>query len=456
MSILEILKYILVVLGIVAVGAFIIWGLVSLILLIIEPHGNKEGNAKNDAQEKQITYEPQRLIAQEPVYEQYTPENEEVTEVDAQKALEEEQALNQGSTFGELSSEEEEFIKEKQRNIEERLASKAIQEETVEEELDLDSIFIDDEEEQEEKQEEAVASTEIDEDDDEDIEALINKILDGDDDELEEETNNETTEQETIQTEEPIVEEKVEEAIQPEEEPVANEEVLEQPEEVVETQENLAEEPVEEVEEKVDENAEKIRELEEQLARQKEEFEKLIAEKEAQNVALAEEKERLVKETEEKLNEKTGATLSLEEYEQRLETLKERLKNNEKDLKPVKKEFVPLSKIKARLEKDNTKLRRKEALVAKQKVVLYGVNNYVDIDEEKAKKLAEDLDLLEGLRLSVAHCEEVMKANEERYPILENSYNSLMETNAHIKADIEECNARIEEIKANLNSGEEE
>ena len=37
-------------------------------------------------------------------------------------------------------------------------------------------------------------------------------------------------------------------------------------------------------------------------------------------------------------------------------------------------------------EKDKVKLRRKEALVAKQKVVLYGVNNYVDLDKEKAQK----------------------------------------------------------------------
>ena len=169
-----------------------------------------------------------------------------------------------------------------------------------------------------------------------------------------------------------------------------------------------------------------------------------------------EEKERIIKETETKVIEKTvGPTLSLEEYEERLETLKERLKNNEKDLKPVKKEYIPLAKIKTRLEKDNTKLRRKEALVAKQKVVLYGVNNYVDIDEEKAKKLAEDLDLLEGLRLSVGHCEEVMKANEERFPILESSYNSLMETNANIKADIEECMTKIEELKANQSNNQE-
>ena len=109
---------------------------------------------------------------------------------------------------------------------------------------------------------------------------------------------------------------------------------------------------------------------------------------------------------------------------------------------------MPLAKIKKSYEKDKKKLRRKEALVAKQKVVLYGVNNYVDIDEEKAKKLAEDLDLLEGLRLSVQHCEEVMKANAERYPLLENSYNILVETNANIKADIEECQSKIAELKA--------
>ena len=175
----------------------------------------------------------------------------------------------------------------------------------------------------------------------------------------------------------------------------------------------------------------RVRELEEQLARQKEEYENKIK-------ALEEEKS----------EDNVAPAGSIEEYEARLEVLKDRLKANEKDLKTVKKDFIPLYKINKTLERDNVKLRRKEALVAKQKVVLYGVNNYVDIDEEKAKKLSEDLDLLEGLRLSVQHCEEVMKANEDRYPILEKSYNSLLETNKNIKADIEECNAKIEEIKA--------
>lgn len=82
------------------------------------------------------------------------------------------------------------------------------------------------------------------------------------------------------------------------------------------------------------------------------------------------------------------------------------------------------------------KLRRKEAIVAKQKVVLYGVNNVVDIDQEKAQKLAEELDLLDGLRLSVQHCEEVIKSNEERIPLLEKNYNILLQENTNIKSDI--------------------
>ena len=73
-----------------------------------------------------------------------------------------------------------------------------------------------------------------------------------------------------------------------------------------------------------------------------------------------------------------------------------------------------------------------------EKVVLYGVNNIGDIDEEKAKKLEEDLDILEGFRLSVQHCEEVMAANKERYPILERTYNILSENNETLKKDIEE------------------
>ena len=84
--------------------------------------------------------------------------------------------------------------------------------------------------------------------------------------------------------------------------------------------------------------------------------------------------------------------------------------------------------------------------MARKKVMLYGVNNYVDIDEEKAKKLSEDLDLLDGLRLSVQHCEEVMEQNKDRFPILERTNKILLEQNKQIKEDIEEVKADIEKL----------
>ena len=106
---------------------------------------------------------------------------------------------------------------------------------------------------------------------------------------------------------------------------------------------------------------------------------------------------------------------------------------------------------------DEKKLRRKEALVAKQKVVLYGVNNYADIDEEKAKKLAEDLDLLDGLKLSVQHCEEVMAKNAERYPLLKRMYEVLKRQNTELKDEIKSLRAEIEEREAEENAeGENE
>lgn len=125
-----------------------------------------------------------------------------------------------------------------------------------------------------------------------------------------------------------------------------------------------------------------------------------------------------------------------EECLAKLDELKARLKANEKEFKQAKKEYLPLKKIMKTLDNDKRKLRRKEAIVAKQKVVLYGVNNVVDIDQEKAQKLAEELDLLDGLRLSVQHCEEVIKSNEERIPLLEKNYNILLQENTNIKSDI--------------------
>lgn len=140
--------------------------------------------------------------------------------------------------------------------------------------------------------------------------------------------------------------------------------------------------------------------------------------------------------------------LSEEDYLARLAVEEDKLKLNEKELRACKKEFLPLRRVKKTLESDEKKLRRKEALVAKQKVVLYGVNNYSDIDEEKAKKLAEDLDHLDGLKLSVASCQEVMAKNAERYPLLEKMYDILTKQNEQIKANIERTEAELAKLKA--------
>ncbi len=143
--------------------------------------------------------------------------------------------------------------------------------------------------------------------------------------------------------------------------------------------------------------------------------------------------------------------LTLDQLNERLNKLQNRLKQNEKDLKANRKEYLPLARVKRTLEKDQQKLRRREAVIARKKVILYGVNNYVDIDEEKAKKLSEDLDLLDGLRLSVQHCEDVMAANKDRFPILEKTNKILTDTNKDLKDDIAEIKAAIEQYKRDHN-----
>ena len=141
------------------------------------------------------------------------------------------------------------------------------------------------------------------------------------------------------------------------------------------------------------------------------------------------------------------STLTIDQLNARLEKLKARLKVNEKELKANRKEYMPLARVKKTLERDEQKLRRREAIVARKKVILYGVNNYVDIDEEKAKKLSEDLDLLDGLRLSVQHCEDVMNTNKDRFPLLEQTNQILVQVNRDLKDDIAEIQDAIEAYK---------
>ena len=266
--------------------------------------------------------------------------------------------------------------------------------------------------------------------------------------------------------------------------PNEDEQEVEEPEEQIEefeTVEEEAEEPVqeaepaEETEEEEDDTADFIKqrrqELMERLARMQNAQEEEEEPEEEETVDLTEEQpeETTEQDTEETNVEEQPAVpatteeafeqaktdvnalanaMTLEELESKLAEEQDRLKANEKELRQCKKEFIPLRRIKRTLESDKKKLQRKEALVAKQKTVLYGVNNYADLDEEKAKKLAEDLDLYDGLKLSVQHCEEVMEKNEDRYPLLEKIFNLLTTQNAEIKEDIKNLQEAIDSLKA--------
>lgn len=166
-----------------------------------------------------------------------------------------------------------------------------------------------------------------------------------------------------------------------------------------------------------------------------------------------------VEELNKKLSEATARTdavsidMTEEECLARLATLEERLKTAKKDYRINLKEYRPLKRIMNELERNQVKLRRKDAVVAKQKVALYGVNNYVDIDKEKAEKLANELELLDGLRLSVQHCEEVIAANKDRYPILEHTNAILEEQIANLEADIETTNKILAKIREREGKG---
>lgn len=139
--------------------------------------------------------------------------------------------------------------------------------------------------------------------------------------------------------------------------------------------------------------------------------------------------------------------MTKEEIEKRIEALEARAKENDKQLRKVRREYSPLNRVRLTLETDMKKLRRREAIVAKQSVALYGVNNYIDIDDTRAKKLNEDYELLEGLRASVKKCEEILVKNKDRLPILENSYKILKSNEAQINADIEELKKQLTRAK---------
>ena len=265
---------------------------------------------------------------------------------------------------------------------------------------------------------------------------------------MEEETE-ETSEEEPVDVSDEQVEESEEQTEEVEAQPQESEETQESAEEIEETPETTEETEEQESEEQTEETTENTEEETEEQSQEEtqEETQDDTVDTTAAIIADSNVEEARAGEV------SLANVMSLEELEAKLAEEQERLKANEKELRQNKKEFIPLRRVKKTLESDEKKLRRKEALVAKQKVVLYGVNNYADIDEEKAKKLSEDLDLLDGLKLSVQHCEEVMSKNAERYPLLEKIFNLLSSQNAEIKENIKNLQEAIEKIK-NESNGE--
>ncbi len=220
-------------------------------------------------------------------------------------------------------------------------------------------------------------------------------------------------------------------------------EEIEEVKEEIEKQDNVSNEEVEklnalikELNDKIEAEQKKNQELEE---KSKLEIENLKKELETKPVA------------QEIVTEETVKVL-----EDELAKLLERQKQNDKDLKLNKKEYIPLARIERTLESDRNKLRRKEAIVAKKKMIIFGVNNYNE-DEEKEKKLAEDLDLLQGLKMSVEHCEKVMEENKDRYPVLKRT-NEILSRNAQdLENDINDVQNKLAYAKEVLgaNSGDD-
>lgn len=242
--------------------------------------------------------------------------------------------------------------------------------------------------------------------------------------EVAEETENVTTE-ETSTEETPVEETETEEVVEETEAPV--EEVVEEPTAPVEN------DKAEQTSKELEDANKRIAELTSQL----ESLNKQLTEK--QNVVTTE----------------VVIDMTEDECLNRIAVLEERLKNAKKDYKTNMKEYRPLKKVMNDLERYQTKLRRKEAIVAKKKVALYGVNNYVDIDKEKAEKLANELELLDGLRLSVNHCEDVINANKDRFPILEHTNNILEEQISQLEADLEFANMTLQKIRERQGDGEQ-
>lgn len=141
-------------------------------------------------------------------------------------------------------------------------------------------------------------------------------------------------------------------------------------------------------------------------------------------------------------------TFEKEYYEAKMQELEEELRDAEKELRLNKSEYVPLTRIYNAYERDSEKLRKKEMQVAKQKVALYGVNS-TKVDPAKKAKLDENLQQLAELKDSVAHCEDVIKKNKDRYPVIEKNNQLITKQIQRINDDIKVCEKAIEYYNKN-------
>lgn len=161
---------------------------------------------------------------------------------------------------------------------------------------------------------------------------------------------------------------------------------------------------------------------------------------------MSQEKEQLLREVEELKNTKEVIQkpyYSRDYYVKKLESLEAEIKETEKELRANKREFVPLQRIKKSYDRDQQKLRRKEAIVAKQKIALYGVKSSSKIDPKRKEKLDEEVKILNELKESVFHCDQVLKQNKDRYPVLEKANKLLTKTYNRLISDLENVKTAI-------------
>jgi hypothetical protein len=477
MDLLEVALQIIAIIAIVAVGAFIIVFLSDLLISIIDDHQgiffkrnrgreeeNKytinntrmfENNFQNEFENSSANKVEQKPMAKgfEFEFDEAPQKEEKVVEhlakkntIDFEAAKKEQEMIERANqNFFDEEEQEEESKEELERK--ERIAKLEERNRQLEEELKLKETV-----QQSKKFEDLAASFDeesLNEADEEefsvgamdDYESLIKQINQEVKVDFESKSDDETLENN-------FVEDEVEQ--QPEEETEEETEEFELEEELDELE--LEEETEEQEDEKYESLAQELQALKQQLEQERKEREQLTLEADERAKKLIEEKvalEEALKAKKEKENEEGAGVVVLEseeEYVERLQILEERLKEAKRQLRKNKREFVPLNKIKRTLEKDQVKLRRKEAQVAKQKVALFGVNNS-DIDPAKQAELEQEIDMLEGLKLSVQHCEDVMRENADRYPVLEQTNQILTKNVKNLTSDIEAVEAKLKSLK---------